>query len=74
MKAAVLRAIEAWQRNPNRPRGLCLQTPTCSVYGYQAISRYGVARGGVMTAWRIFRCNGCMSGREGRPARPSQAR
>jgi putative component of membrane protein insertase Oxa1/YidC/SpoIIIJ protein YidD len=61
MKASVLRMIEAWQANPDRRRGLCLHTPTCSVYGHRAISRYGVLRGGVMTTWRIFRCNGCIT-------------
>jgi len=50
--------IEVWQAIPNRKRGLCLQTPTCSVYGYRAISRYGLLCGGVLTAWRIFKCNG----------------
>lgn len=60
MKTQVLRMIEAWQANPNRARGRCLQTPTCSVYGHRAISQHGVLRGGVTTAWRIFRCNGCM--------------
>ena len=68
MKAAVLRMIEAWQANPNRPRGMCLQTPTCSVYGYQAISRYGLIRGGIATAWRVVRCNGCVSARSAGPA------
>lgn len=63
MKANVLRMIEAWQANPDRRRGLCLQTPTCSVYGHNVISRYGVLRGGIMTAWRIFRCNGCINRR-----------
>ena len=61
MKAQVLRAIEAWQVNPDRVRGLCRQAPTCSVYGYRAISRYGVLCGGIMTAGRIFRCNGCLA-------------
>jgi putative component of membrane protein insertase Oxa1/YidC/SpoIIIJ protein YidD len=61
MKAQVLRAIEAWQVNPDRVRGLCRQTPTCSVYGHRAISRYGVLRGGIMTAGRILRCNGCLA-------------
>ncbi|MGH3187300.1 MAG: membrane protein insertion efficiency factor YidD [Streptosporangiaceae bacterium] len=61
MKTTVLRMIEAWQRNPDRPRGLCLQRPTCSVYGHRAITRYGVLRGGAMTAWRAARCNGCTS-------------
>jgi hypothetical protein len=60
MKDSVLRMIEAWQQNPNRTRGLCLRNPTCSVYGHRAISRYGLIRGGIMTAWRVFTCNGCM--------------
>jgi len=60
VKAAVLRAIEAWQANPDRPRGKCLRTPTCSAYGHHAISQYGLPRGGTMTAWRIFTCNRCM--------------
>lgn len=66
MKAAVLRTIEAWQQNPNRTRGLCLRSPTCSVYGHQAISRYGLFRGGLMTAWRVFTCNRCVRRRTGR--------
>lgn len=66
MKRAVLRAIEAWQANQNRPRGRCLHTPTCSAYGHQVIRRHGVLRGGVMTAWRICTCNGCLSAAPGR--------
>jgi putative component of membrane protein insertase Oxa1/YidC/SpoIIIJ protein YidD len=68
MKRAALRAIEAWQANQNRPRGRCLRTPTCSVYGHQVISRHGVLRGAVMTAWRIFTCNGCLTAAPRRPA------
>jgi uncharacterized protein len=60
MKKAALRVIEAWQQNPDRVRGLCLRTPTCSVYAHEAISRHGLIRGGVMSAWRIFTCNRCM--------------
>ena len=63
MKTAVLRIIEAWQANPNRPRGMCLHTPTCSVYGHRAISEHGLLRGGVMTAWRVFTCNRCLTRR-----------
>lgn len=65
MKKAALRMIEAWQVNPNRPRGLCLHSPTCSAYGYWVISEYGVLRGGVMTAWRIFTCNRCLTRQSG---------
>jgi putative membrane protein insertion efficiency factor len=35
----------------------CRFYPTCSEYGYQAISRYGVIKGGGMAIWRILRCN-----------------
>lgn len=66
MKAAMLRLIEAWQQNPNRKRGMCLKTPTCSAYGHHVINRYGFVRGGIMTAWRIFKCNGCMSNNNNR--------
>jgi putative component of membrane protein insertase Oxa1/YidC/SpoIIIJ protein YidD len=60
LRQGVLQAIEAWQRNPDRPRGRCLHTPTCSVYGHAAITRYGLVRGGFMAAWRVFRCNRCL--------------
>ena len=65
MKARALRMIEAWQANPHRMRGRCLQTPTCSAYAHHAISRCGILRGGVMTGWRIFKCNRCLSPRDG---------
>jgi len=39
------------------PHGFCRFTPTCSEYGAQAISKYGLIKGGILTAWRIIRCN-----------------
>lgn len=39
------------------PHGYCRFYPTCSQYGHEAISKYGIFKGGVMTAWRIMRCN-----------------
>jgi putative membrane protein insertion efficiency factor len=39
------------------PHGFCRFHPTCSEYGIQAISKYGVIKGGAKTLWRIFRCN-----------------
>ncbi len=63
LKHGILKAIEAWQNNPHRPRGMCLHSPTCSVYGHQAITRYGLFRGGLMTAWRVLRCNRCLATR-----------
>lgn len=39
------------------PQGLCKFKPTCSEYGYEAISKYGLIKGGAMAIIRIFRCN-----------------
>lgn len=36
---------------------VCKYYPSCSAYGVGAVQRYGVLRGGVLTAWRIMRCN-----------------
>jgi hypothetical protein len=38
------------------PQGSCRFYPTCSHYGYQAIYRYGVLKGGWLATWRILRC------------------
>ena len=39
------------------PFRICKYHPTCSEYGYQAISRFGVMKGGVLAVWRVMRCN-----------------
>lgn len=35
----------------------CRFEPTCSHYGYEAIKKYGLFKGGRMAVWRILRCN-----------------
>ncbi|MCR5097605.1 MAG: membrane protein insertion efficiency factor YidD [Lachnospiraceae bacterium] len=35
----------------------CPYCPTCSNYGIIAIKHHGPIKGGVLTAWRILRCN-----------------
>jgi putative membrane protein insertion efficiency factor len=35
----------------------CRFYPSCSQYGYEAIRRYGIFKGGRLTVWRIARCN-----------------
>ena len=48
-----------WYRNalsPFMPPN-CRFLPSCSNYGIQAIETFGPWRGGLLTAWRILRCN-----------------
>lgn len=35
----------------------CRFQPSCSVYAIDAITKFGPIRGGILTAWRILRCN-----------------
>ncbi|MEJ7654048.1 MAG: membrane protein insertion efficiency factor YidD [Chloroflexia bacterium] len=35
----------------------CRFHPSCSQYGYEAIKRYGVFKGGWLASYRILRCN-----------------
>ncbi len=54
----LLLLIRAYQRvvSPLLPAA-CRFSPTCSEYGYEAIAKYGIIRGGGMAAWRVLRCN-----------------
>lgn len=58
MKWLVLSLIRLYQRTISRvlPPS-CRFVPSCSEYGYEAIARYGIVRGGAMATWRIMRCN-----------------
>lgn len=58
MKRVLLAPIRAYQRwiSPARPRR-CRYEPTCSAYAVSAIERFGVARGSLLAAWRLLRCN-----------------
>ncbi|GLY30528.1 membrane protein insertion efficiency factor YidD [Kineosporia sp. NBRC 101731] len=55
---AGLLLIRGYQRflSPRLPTR-CRQVPTCSRYGYLAVSRYGLLTGSRLTAGRIGRCN-----------------
>jgi putative membrane protein insertion efficiency factor len=43
--------------SPALPPNTCRFYPTCSHYGYQAIYKYGILKGGIMATWRVLRCN-----------------
>ncbi|RPI73587.1 MAG: membrane protein insertion efficiency factor YidD [Ignavibacteriales bacterium] len=58
MKGLFILLIKAYQKiiSPVLPPS-CRFYPSCSEYGIEAITKYGVIKGGFMTAWRIVRCN-----------------
>lgn len=49
------------------PQGYCPFHPTCSSYGYEAIKKYGLIKGGAKTIWRVLRCNPWTKGGIDRP-------
>jgi putative membrane protein insertion efficiency factor len=58
MKQIALLLIKIYQKTISRvlPPS-CRFTPSCSVYGYQAIEKYGFLKGGWMAVRRIGRCH-----------------
>ncbi|HKZ50259.1 MAG TPA: membrane protein insertion efficiency factor YidD [Dehalococcoidia bacterium] len=58
MRGPVLAAIRSYQRGISPClRPACRFQPSCSHYGWEAINRYGIAKGGALTIWRLLRCN-----------------
>jgi putative membrane protein insertion efficiency factor len=58
VKAVALALIRFYKRfiSPMLPPS-CIYEPTCSVYTYQAIEKYGVFKGGWLGIKRIARCH-----------------
>lgn len=58
MKQIALLLIRLYQNTLSRvlPPS-CRFTPSCSVYGYQAIEKYGIFKGGWLALKRIGRCH-----------------
>lgn len=58
LRRPALALIRAYQRgiSPYTPPA-CQFTPVCSQYAIEALQRHGLAKGLVLTAWRILRCN-----------------
>lgn len=66
MKKLVLFFIRIYQKTLSYDYGImgkifpytrpCKFTPTCSEYGYQAINKYGIIKGGRLAINRVLRC------------------
>lgn len=58
MKAVVLWVIRLYQNTASKVLPpTCRFIPSCSEYGYEAISKYGLIKGGWMSIGRIARCH-----------------
>ncbi len=57
-RLVALALIRLYQLTISRalPAGVCRFYPTCSQYGYQAIAKHGLVKGGGLAIWRILRC------------------
>jgi putative membrane protein insertion efficiency factor len=51
--------VWAWRRTFGllTPPGTCKYHPSCSQYAVDAFREYGLARGAVLSCWRVLRCN-----------------
>lgn len=58
VKSAMISFIKAYKKelSPLIPPA-CRFLPTCSVYGVDAIEKFGPTKGAVLTVWRLMRCN-----------------
>ena len=58
-RLAILGLIRLYQGTLSKamPANTCKFYPACSHYGYQAVYKYGVVKGGAMGVWRVLRCN-----------------
>ncbi|MFP3854589.1 MAG: membrane protein insertion efficiency factor YidD [Anaerolineales bacterium] len=54
----LLALIRLYQLTISRalPAGTCRFYPTCSHYGYEAIARHGLIKGGWLATKRVLRC------------------
>jgi len=65
-RLVVLKMIRFYQRTfspdhglwkVSHPYGFCKFKPTCSEYGYAAIEKYGLIKGGWLAIYRVLRCH-----------------
>ena len=58
MKKILIRIIYFYRKRISPlKKPSCRFYPTCSQYAIDAITKYGAIKGGLMSVWRILRCN-----------------
>ena len=58
MKKIIIFSIKFYQKYISPMKSTkCPYYPTCSNYGLEAVEKYGVLKGSLLTIWRILRCN-----------------
>jgi hypothetical protein len=58
MKWLALLVIRIYKWHSKKTPHVCRYVPTCSSYGYEAISRFGFGRGMILMSERLKRCTG----------------
>ena len=59
MKRILIKLIEFYRAYLSglKTAPTCKDYPTCSQSAIEAIEKYGALKGGLLTVWRILRCN-----------------
>ena len=58
MKKLVLALLRGYKKYISPSLGNnCRFLPTCSEYAMEAVERHGIVKGGLLSIWRILRCN-----------------
>lgn len=57
IRGLLIRLIKLYQKIPGPWHASCKFFPTCSNFAIEALEKYGVLRGIIISAVRIFRCN-----------------
>lgn len=56
IKPLTLKAIRLFQMTRKFRTPACRFYPSCSDYAYGCIDRHGLVRGGILSIWRVLKC------------------
>ncbi|WMC91099.1 membrane protein insertion efficiency factor YidD [Kineothrix sp. MB12-C1] len=58
MKKLLIYMIEFYRKYISPMKSTkCPYFPTCSEYGLEAVRKHGAFKGGLLSLWRVLRCN-----------------